>query len=328
MLAARPIVARAGGVTGRVVDPDGRPVSGATVLVDGPLGTRTVRADDQGHFAIALDDRTTYRVLVQAPGFIADPVTVRGSETSTPLTIALRIAPISDAVVVLASQVPRPLSEAPSTSTVIDRHEIEARQLETVSDALRTLPGFTVARSGGRGALTSVFPRGGESDYTLVFVDGLQVNAFGGGLDFSLLPFGDVAQVETISGPQSALFGSNAIGGIVQVTTRQGGPATASATFEGGSQALFHARAGGAADARRVVVRRRPRALLDRRLHRDRARLGRNGLERRLAPHERGGQPRLDARRRDGVARHRAVDGADRGNPGPYGSIRLPCSPA
>ena len=95
--------------------------------------------------------------------------------------------------------------------------------------------------------MTSVFPRGGESDYTLVFVDGLQVNAFGGGLDFSLLPFGDVAQVEIVRGPQSALFGSNAIGGIVQVTTRQGGPATASAAFEGGSQALFHARAGGAA---------------------------------------------------------------------------------
>jgi outer membrane cobalamin receptor len=247
LLAARPVVARAGGLSGRVVDPDGRPVGGATVLVDGPLGTRTARADDKGQFAISLDDRTTYRVLVQAPGFIADPVTVRGSETSTPLTIALRVAPISDAVVVLASQVPRPLSEAPSTSTVIDRHEIDARQLETVSDALRTLPGFTVARSGGRGAVTSVFPRGGESDYTLVFVDGLQVNAFGGGFDFALLPFGDVAQVETVSGPQSALFGSNAIGGIVQVTTRQGGPATASAAVEGGSQALFHARAGGAA---------------------------------------------------------------------------------
>ncbi len=84
LLAARPIVARAGGITGRVVDPDGRPVSGATVLVDGPLGTRTVRADDKGQFAIALDDRTTYRLLVQAPGFIADPVTVRGSETVEP----------------------------------------------------------------------------------------------------------------------------------------------------------------------------------------------------------------------------------------------------
>ena len=139
-LAAHPAVVRAATITGRIVDPDGRPVGDATVLVDSPLGTRIVRADSDGKFTIALDDRTTYRVLVQVAGFVADPVNVRG-DANAPLTIALRVAPISDAVVVLASQVPRPLSEAPSTSTVIDRHEIEARQLETVSDALRALPG-------------------------------------------------------------------------------------------------------------------------------------------------------------------------------------------
>jgi outer membrane cobalamin receptor len=247
LLLARPLAARAETLAGQIVDPDGRPVATAKVLVDGPLGTRVAHADAEGRFEIALDDRSTYRLLVQAPGFLADPIAVRANDHRSPLTITLRVAPVSEAVVVLAAQVPRPLSEAPSSSTVVDRSEIEARQLETVSDALRTLPGFTVARSGGRGALTSVFPRGGESDYTLVFVDGLQVNAFGGGLDFSLLPFGDVAQVETVRGPESALFGSNAIGGIVQVTTRHGGPATGSASLEGGGQKLFHTSAGGAA---------------------------------------------------------------------------------
>jgi vitamin B12 transporter len=106
---------------------------------------------------------------------------------------------------------------------------------------VRTVPGFTVGRSGGRGALTSVFPRGGDSDYTLVLVDGMRVNAFGGGFDFSLLPFGDVDQVEVVRGPQSAVFGSDAIGGIVSVTTRHGGsptgalsrPANESATMTG-----------------------------------------------------------------------------------------------
>ena len=114
---------------------------------------------------------------------------------------------------------------------------MKARQLETVADALRTTPGFAVGRNGGRGALTSVFPRGGESDYTLVLVDGIRVNNFGGGFDFSLLPLGDVDQIEIVRGPQSAIFGADAIGGVVHLTTRQGGQPTVSGQFEGGGQA-------------------------------------------------------------------------------------------
>ena len=118
---------------------------------------------------------------------------------------------------------------------------MKARQLENVADALRTTPGFAVGRNGGRGALTSVFPRGGESDYTLVLVDGVRVNNFGGGFDFSLLPLGDVEQVGIVRGPQSAVFGADAIGGVVHLTTRQGGPPTASGQLEGGGQATVRA---------------------------------------------------------------------------------------
>jgi len=237
----------AAGLQGRVVDPDGRPVAGATVLVDGPLGTKQVIAAGDGRFDLPAAPDATYRVIAKATGLISDPAIVRlPDDAGKELTITLHVAPIAEAVVVSAAQVPRPLSESPTASTVIARDEVEARQLETVSDALRTLPGMTVARSGGRGALTSVFPRGGESDYTLVLVDGVRANAFGGGFDFSLLPFGDVSQVEVVRGPQSALFGSDAIGGIVQVTTRQGGPPTGSASVEGGNENTWHTRAGGA----------------------------------------------------------------------------------
>ena len=59
---------------------------------------------------------------------------------------------------------------------------LRARQIDNFGDALRAVPGLSVARSGGRGALTSLFPRGGESDYTLVLVDGMRLNAFGGGM--------------------------------------------------------------------------------------------------------------------------------------------------
>ena len=221
----------------------------------------------------------------------ADPAIVRvPMREARPLTITLRVAPVSDAVVVSAAQVPRPLSEiAGNASTVIARDDIEARQLENVADALRTVPGFTVGRNGGRGALTSVFPRGGESDYTLVLVDGMRVNAFGGGFDFSLLPFGDVEQVEVVRGPQSAVFGSDAIGGIVSVTTRHGGPADRLGLDRRRLAGVWPTpRAGGAATRRAVVVRRRRGAHQDGRLHGHRAGNGRTGDQRRLARIERG----------------------------------------
>ncbi len=245
-------VGAADAVSGQVLDPDGRPVAGARVVLDGPLGARAVRTDGEGRFLLPRDlPAATYRLLVEADGFTADPLTVRLPREKAPVTITLRVAPVSEAIVVSAAQVPRPLSDAPATSTVISREDVQVRQLETVSDAIRTVPGFTVGRNGGRGALTSVFPRGGDSDYTLVLVDGMRVNAFGGGFDFSLLPFGDVEQVEVVRGPQSAVFGSDAIGGIVSVTTRHGGSPTGSASIEGGSQAMVRATGGGAASVGR-----------------------------------------------------------------------------
>ena len=193
------------------------------VLVDGPLGVRTVATDGEGRFSIADLPDASYRVLVESPGLAAPAQTVRVGSAPSTVDIQLQVAPLSEAVVVSAAPVPRPLSESPADTTVVTRDAILTRQLETVADALRTTPGFAVGRNGGRGALTSVFPRGGESDYTLVLVDGMRVNSFGGGFDFSLLPFGDVEQVEVVRGPQSAVFGADAIGGVVQLTTRRGG---------------------------------------------------------------------------------------------------------
>ena len=228
-------------LTGRVLDPAGRPVPGATVIVDGPMGVRTTTTDAEGRFRFDGLAEARYRVLVDAPGFAAPARTIRTGAELAPLDLHLRVAPYPEAVVVAAAPVPRPLSESPASTSVVAAADLKARQLENVADALRTTPGFAVGRNGGRGALTSVFPRGGESDYTLVLVDGVRVNNFGGGFDFSLLPLGDVEQVEIVRGPQSAVFGADAIGGVVHLTTRQGGPPTVSGQLEGGGQATVRA---------------------------------------------------------------------------------------
>jgi outer membrane cobalamin receptor len=98
------------------------------------------------------------------------------------------------------------------------------------------VPGLAVTRSGGRGALTALFPRGGASNYTLVLVDGIRANSFGGGYDFAHLSVADVDRIEIVRGPQSALFGSDAIGAVVHVVTRRGGRPRVDGLIEGGSQ--------------------------------------------------------------------------------------------
>ena len=295
-------------LTGRVLDPAGRPVPGATVLVDGPMGVRTTTTDAEGRFTFVGLADASYRVLVEVPGFAAPARTIRTGADTAPLDLHLRIAPYSEAVVVAAAPVPRPLSESPASTTWSTAEELKARQLENVADALRTTPGFAVGRNGGRGALTSVFPRGGESDYTLVLVDGIRVNNFGGGFDFSLLPLGDVDQVEIVRGPQSAVFGADAIGGVVHLTTRQGGRPTVSGQIEGGGQATLRAMARHARHGRRVVVRRQRRAQPERRLHGHRAGHRRDSVQRRLGAVAGARTPRVDQERDDGSARGLPVD--------------------
>jgi outer membrane cobalamin receptor len=238
-LVGRP--AYAGPVTGRVVDPDGRPVPNARVWIAGAGAPVQTTTDAQGLFTLAAPDGCRCEVRVSADGFRAEPVALdAASGTSDVGAISLSVSAISESLVVSATQVEIPLSQASSSITVITGDELRTRQVTTVGDALRTVPGLTVMRAGSSGALTSVFPRGGESDYTLVYLDGIQVNAFGGGMDFAHLSTANVDRIEIVRGPQSALYGSNAIGSVVRIVTRSGGPARGDAAFEAGSFGTQH----------------------------------------------------------------------------------------
>jgi outer membrane cobalamin receptor len=142
-----------------------------------------------------------------------------------------------------------PVSQSGASVTIITGTDLRARQILSVVDALRTVPGLTVAATGGHGAVTGVFPRGGESNYTLVFIDGVPANAFGGDFDFAHLSTDNVERIEIVRGPQSALFGSNAIGAVVRVITRRGGPPSGAASFEAGSFGTSRLTAGGSGSA-------------------------------------------------------------------------------
>ena len=229
--------ATAGPVSGRVVDPSGRDVAGAVVLMVPAAGAvRSTVTDSRGAFTLAGPDTGRYEIRVAAAGFRLEPVALDGApEPRDAGTLRREIGAVSESLVVSAAQVEVPLSQAAAGITVITAEEIARRQLHTVSDALRAVPGLTVVSTGAHGAVTGVFPRGGESDYTLVLLDGVPVNSFGGEFDFAHLSTANVERIEVVRGPQSALFGSNAIGAVVQIVTRRGGPPAASAAVEGGS---------------------------------------------------------------------------------------------
>lgn len=145
---------------------------------------------------------------------------------------------VLDPLVVSATRTERPLSQVGSSLTVITAEDLEDRQTVLVSDILREVPGVAVNRSGGVGALTQVRLRGAEGNHTLVLIDGIEVNDPAGGseFDFAHLLAADIDRIEVLRGPQSVLYGSEAIGGVINIVTRRGdGPPEAAASLEGGS---------------------------------------------------------------------------------------------
>ena len=222
---------------GRTVDPDGRPVAGAEVLVTrGAAVVGRAVTDERGEFRVvdlAADD---LQVTASRDGLRAAPIAITLDETGRrDLTLTLVVSAIEESVVVSAAQVEVPLTRVADSVTTIDAPALEARQIDTIADALRLVPGLTVSRSGNAGGLTSLFPRGGESDFTLVLIDGVSSNSFGGGYDFAHLGSAGIERVEVVRGPQSALYGGGAIGAVVSVVSRRGEPALVNGSFEGGS---------------------------------------------------------------------------------------------
>ena len=142
--------------------------------------------------------------------------------------------PVQD-LVVTATRLPTPRSLAPEIQ-VITSHEVQLRQASFAFDVLDTLPGVQISRQGAFGGVTSVMIRGAPSDKTLVMIDGAPVNdptSPEGSFDFSSVDLEDIDRIEVLSGPQGSLWGSDAIGGVVSITTRE--PNGWRASAEGGS---------------------------------------------------------------------------------------------
>jgi len=141
-----------------------------------------------------------------------------------------------------------PIDQVGSTVTVVTAQDIARAQQRTVTDVLRAIPGLVLTQTGGPGGSATLSLRGTNSNHTKVLVDGIDIgdpSTANGAVDFGKLTTADIERIEVLRGPQSSLYGSDAIGGVVSITTRRGtGPARLTGSLEGGSFGTFNQSAG------------------------------------------------------------------------------------
>jgi vitamin B12 transporter len=151
---------------------------------------------------------------------------------------------VGDPVVVSPTAIPTPAAQVGSSVTVITAADMERDQQRTAPDALRTVPGLHVLQAGGPGSVTSVFLRGTNPNHVKVFVDGIDVSDpsnINRTFDLGQLLTGDIERIEVLRGPQSGLYGADALGGVISIVTKRGsGPPKVTGTLEGGSFGTFN----------------------------------------------------------------------------------------
>ena len=239
-------------ISGHVKDPQGGNLPGATVRLYGrdrsfSLITAT---DSSGAYSFKHLAPGEYLVEAEASGFALAPaqsVTVERARTTT-LDIALELSSLRSSVVVTASDTPQTVDEVSKALTVVDSQEIEERDELSIPESLRVVPGLRVQQLGGPGSFFSIKTRGLPSEDTAVLIDGIrfrdaaatQGDASGFLEDFVVT---NVSRLEVLRGSGSSLYGSNAVGGVVNVVTDEGGgPFHGSALAEGGGLGLFRTR--------------------------------------------------------------------------------------
>ncbi|PYL69470.1 MAG: hypothetical protein DMF22_11160 [Verrucomicrobia bacterium] len=163
------------------------------------------------------------------------------SRAQEPSPTASTVEAQAEEIIVSATRFDIPLDQSPASVSVITSEDIEQKQIQRVSNALREVPGLSVVQTGTAGQLTSVFMRGLRSEHTQVLLDGVPINqGLQGAFNFADLVTDDIDRIEVVRGPQSTLYGPRALAGVIQIFTKQGeGTPTIMLSGEGGSYDTF-----------------------------------------------------------------------------------------
>ena len=225
-------------ITGTIADASGGVLPGAIIeaLSGNRLATVTTSGQD-GRYRLELPSAGGYRVRARLAGFTTETAAV-AANTNVTQDFRLGIAPVNDSVVVTASRTEESRASVTESLAVFGTEDIQKLGAQSIADVLRFVPGLNVEALGREGATSSLFSRGGESDYNQVLIDGVRVNTNGGQFDFSRVSAGEIERVEVVRGAQSSLYGSDAINSVVQIFTKRGTPNAApqlSGSIEGGT---------------------------------------------------------------------------------------------
>jgi iron complex outermembrane receptor protein/vitamin B12 transporter len=219
LTAAEPLIV----VSGTVSDPSGAVVPNAKVeLVANGVPVASVTSDTKGQYHISKQFEAGLRVRVSNAGFSSAerPLNPAGDAGEIHIDFALQLATFSEQITVTSTGVPIPQGQLGASVTVLSPNDYAG--MRDLQEGLRYVPGLQATQVGQAGGSTALDVRGGGSDASKVLLDGIPVNDIGGNVEFANLSSAAIAQAEVLRGPNSVLFGSDALAGVVSLTTSRG----------------------------------------------------------------------------------------------------------
>ena len=205
----------------------GRGDSNAQVeLLENGVPVASTVTDAKGQYSISRKPAPGSRLRVSAPGFstwrkISISTDVKGAELT--VDFVLPLAAFSDQITVTSTGLATPQSQLGAAVTVLDTGDLQGTQ--ELEERLRYVPGLQTNQAGQAGGTTALFIRGGGGDANKVLIDGIPMNDIGGLVEFANVASAAVSQIEVLRGPNSALYGSDALAGVVSISTPRGATA-------------------------------------------------------------------------------------------------------
>ena len=211
---------------GTLIDASGAGVGGVQVSArrQGPPNARTWSALSAatGEYSFSVPAGRYHVQFNRTPFVSRDFILDLAAGHSRTLSFRLDLERLSSNVVVTAQAEPSPAPQTTAPVTVISRDEIAARQTVSLPDLLLMAPGISISRTGAEGGTTSIFLNGGNSNFVKVLVDGTTINPPGGAVDFSNLTVDNIGKIEIVRGAESAIYGTDAVSGVIQLFTHRG----------------------------------------------------------------------------------------------------------